>query len=122
MLLIMRDKDGKHTDGSSFVEFEVKESPVIPTSLSPKTATMKLGEEIYLVATYQVIEGVEHTISWNLPAEEELTTYNKEKQAYQTLIKFKPDKKKTYTFEVKVNQVVNGYQKSGKATTKIVVR
>lgn len=122
IFLIMRDKNGKHTEGSSYIEFEVKDSPVIHTSLSPNTASMKLGEEIYLVATYQAIEGIEHKISWNLPAEEELTTFNQEKQAYQTLIKFKPDKKKTYTFEVKVNQVVDGQQKTGKATTNIMVR
>ena len=120
--LTMRDKDGLPIEGIAELEFEVKDNGNIMTSISPNTASMKVGEDIYLLFTYYLDEDAEHSVEFNLPVEDIFTVYNSKAQAYQKLVKFTPDKKKTYTFEATVEQKGDGGKREGSVKTRISVR
>ncbi|WP_055747241.1 hypothetical protein [Brevibacillus choshinensis] len=59
------DKTKEEWEGLGFYKFEVKENPNIAVSLSPNTAYMKAGEEIYLSVTYLSPELPTQHIAWN---------------------------------------------------------
>ncbi|QRG68808.1 hypothetical protein [Brevibacillus choshinensis] len=123
----MQDEKTKEVwEGIGFYKFEVKENPTIAVSLSPNTAYMKAGEEIYLTVTYPLNKdsgSSEHYMSWNNPSVVQfIGTYDDDLRGYKYIYRFKPAKKGTYTLEVSVKQDSSGQIRVGKAKTKIYVR
>lgn len=124
---IMQDEQTKELwEGSGVYTFEIKENPKIIVSLSPNTAYMKAGEEIYLTVTYPMkkdSESSEHYMSWNNQnVDQFIGTYDEALGGYKYVYHFKPEKKGTYNLEVTVRQETNGQDREGKAKTKIFVR
>lgn len=118
--IIMKDEEGNPIEGSAVIKFTVHDNGKIYASLSPNTATMNVGEEIYLLLTYTMDENM--TVQWNYPAESTVVDHDPETGLHKELLKFKPEKTGTYNFEVTITQDVNGSKKTGKAKTKIYVR
>jgi hypothetical protein len=123
----MQDEKTKEVwEGVGVNKFEVKENPTIAVSLSPNTAYMKAGEEIYLTVTFPLkkdSDSSEHFISWNNPnLVQFIGTYDDDLGGYKYVYRFKPEKKETYNLEVNVKQELNGQIREGKAKTKIYVR
>lgn len=101
----MEDEEtGETIEASAVTEFTVEDHDKILVSLSPGTATMKAGDEIYLVAYYKIGKWEDHKISWNYKAEEITRQYDKKRGIQKVVIRFVPKRKGTFTFEVKVEQ------------------
>lgn len=94
----------------------------IEASISPQTATMKLGEELYLLLSYTIEEkdigGIVRVYSHGVKEEKE--EYDRKNQIYKVLLKFNPAFSQTYQFEAVVKNQAT--QESVTATTEIVVK
>ncbi|MED1793442.1 hypothetical protein [Brevibacillus nitrificans] len=125
--MIMEDEKTKELwEGFGEYSFEVKENPKITVTLSPNTAYMKAGEDIYLSATYMVQKSPafsDQLITWNQPGLDKIFgTYDEELGGYRYLYRFHPEKKGTYNLEVTFQMESDGVKREGKAKTKIYVR
>ncbi|MFS0556066.1 hypothetical protein [Brevibacillus sp. 179-C9.3 HS] len=117
--LIMYDKEKDELfDGNGSIEFNVKANPKIETSISPHTATMKFGDEIYLLFTYQVydIESAKFSREYNYDVTEINEEYDKENKTYKVLLKFKPEQKKTHIIEATVKNIETDTKSTAKTT------
>jgi hypothetical protein len=108
-------------------EKEIKaEFGKIDVSLSPQTATMKLGDDIYLLVKYpttQINADKPHTVRTSVNAEEIALDAPTQNGYYQKLYRFTPEKSGTVKFTVTVSQDLgNGQKREGSATVSISVR
>lgn len=98
------DETNEVIEGTGVVKFTVTADSKINASISPQTAAMKLGDEIYLLLTYKVlgIKSDQFVREYNYGVSEISKEYDQTEGVYKVLIKFKPDQKKMYDFEAKV--------------------
>ncbi|WP_134687284.1 hypothetical protein [Brevibacillus migulae] len=122
-VMLMRDKEtGEIIEATGYITFSVAADPQIQASISPQKATVRLGDTIYLLLTYKGtgIKSDQFTRSYNQEVTEISNEYNEKEGTHSVLIKFKPDKKKTYPFEAKVKNPETGAEAIAK--TSITVR
>jgi len=121
--LYMLDKEtNEQIIGEANIKFTVTADPKVEASISPQKATIKVGDTIYLLLTYKGMgtKSNHFVRSYNHEVSEISNEYNENEGSYSVLIKFKPDKKKTYQFEAKVQNPETGAEASAK--TSITVR
>lgn len=109
-------------EGVGVAKFYVTTDSKIEPSISPQTATIKIGDEIYLLLTYKMfgVKPDQFVRSYNYGVSEISKEYDEKEGIYRVLIKFKPDKKKTYNFEAKVKNLESNIEATAK--TKIYVK
>lgn len=112
--------------GTGEIEFSVKESPIINVSLSPGTAYMKAGEDIYLSVVYFIDKSPDFSdraFNWNQPNIEPIySIYDETIGGYRYVYRFQPEKKGNYNLEVTIKMNTNGQKREGKAKAKLYVR
>ncbi|HZG16199.1 MAG TPA: hypothetical protein VE710_14440 [Candidatus Bathyarchaeia archaeon] len=121
--LLMKDqKTEEITEGTAYVKFTVEPDQNLYPSLSPQTATIKLGDEIYLLLTYKSSDASpeQFTREYNYDVTEINQSYDEKNGLHKVLIMFKPDKKKAYRFQAIVKNLVTNM--SAVAKTSITVK
>ncbi|GED57898.1 hypothetical protein ABER61_19775 [Brevibacillus formosus] len=117
--LEMYDKEkDEDISGSGVIKFDVIANPKIETSLSPQTITIKLGDEIYLLLTYQAtgMDSAKFSREYNYDVTEINEEYDEENKTYKVLLKFKPEQKKTHKFEATVKNIETDTKATAKTT------
>ncbi|WJQ79114.1 hypothetical protein [Brevibacillus brevis] len=117
--LEMYDKEkDEEISGSGVVKFDVIANPKIEASLSPETATIKFGDEIYLLLTYQAtgMDSAKFSREYNYAVAEITEEYDEENKTYKVLLKFKPEQKKTHKFEATVKNIETDTKATAKTT------
>ncbi|RNB89979.1 hypothetical protein EDM56_12570 [Brevibacillus fluminis] len=112
LLHMYNDETNEVIVGNGVVKFTVTADSKINASISPQTATMKFGDEIYLLLTYKVfgIKSDQFIREYNYGVSEISKEYDEKEGVYKVLIKFKPDKKKMYDFEAKVKNPETNFE------------
>ncbi|MGK5508341.1 hypothetical protein ACSNN6_07220 [Brevibacillus formosus] len=117
--LRMYDKaKDEQINGSGSIVLNVVADPKIETSISPQTATIKLGDEFYLLLTYQAtgIDSAKFSREYNYDVTEINEEYDEENKTYKVLLKFKPEQKKTHKFEATVKNIETDTKATAKTT------
>jgi len=121
-VIMENQKTDELTEGIADVSFTVEPDQHLYPSLSPQTATLKLGDEIYLLLSYKApgANPEQFAREYNYDVTEISQCFDEKNGLHKVLILFKPDKKKAYRFQATVKNLVTNM--SAVAKTSITVK
>ncbi|HZG14054.1 MAG TPA: hypothetical protein VE710_03430 [Candidatus Bathyarchaeia archaeon] len=121
-VIMENQKTDELTEGFADASFTVEPDQHLYPSLSPQTATLKLGDEIYLLLSYKApgAKPEQFAREYNYDVTEISQSYDDKNGLHKVLILFKPEKKKAYQFQATVKNLVTNI--SAVAKTSITVK
>lgn len=120
--MTMKDDKGNLVQAVGGIKLSVKENKKITVSVSPNTASMKKGEDLYLVVTYPMKKDAKHSVKWNESLQEISSTYDTKTGSYKRVYLFQPEKAKRYSFTVTVLNEEKNVRSEGVGKTSITVK